>query len=602
MDYSNRDSKRSRARDRVAARQQRRQPMAVRRTEAAERADQRADNSEERRARSSPRLEMPSLPQIPSLSPRLGDAGGRLSLMAQEFWWQFTHTPTALYVVGSVVALAALIFVLSHLLGGRIFPNVYAMGVDLGGLTVEEATAKLDNLWQRTLRLTLEDGDRTWQTTPADLGLSFDAQATAESARGVGMSGIPFGYAVVPRVGVNDELKAQTFLLDLSQQANVAASNPGFRWVGEELTTVPAREGKMLDVAATLGALMDAPAQVAERARLALVMQPVRPDAQEADVALEAARALTSQTFQMSGYDPFTNETITWSTDRDTFTSWIEASGDGLALREAAFRPFLDAQAATLNPDPSGLRFIEPTDAVERVRAAISSGVAQIGLRIRYRATTYEVVSGDTGFRIGRKTGIPFYLIQQANPNLDWEATILSPGDIINLPTRDLTIPENPVPTKRIVVNLNTQQMIAFENGQPVFQWAISSGISSAPTSPGIYQILSQQEEASGSSFTLCGERGCGQWEMYWFMGVYEVVPGLMNGFHGAVLLPDGTYLGGGNVGAPFTFGCIMSENGNAEQLYRWAEIGTIVEIVSSEFAPVSALGQLAWEQTGGIG
>jgi lipoprotein-anchoring transpeptidase ErfK/SrfK len=596
MDYPNRDSKRNRARDRVAARQQRRQPMAVRRTEAAERTDER----EERRAR--PRLEMPNLPQLPSFSPRLGASGGRFSLMLQEFWWQFTHTPTALYVVGGVAALAALIFVLSHLLGGRIFPNVYTLGVDLGGLTVEEATAKLDNLWQRTLRLTLEDGDRTWQVTPSDLGLSFDARATAESARGVGMAGIPLGYVVTPRVGVNDELKAQTYLLDLSQQANVAASNPGFRWVGEELTTVAAREGKMLDVAATLGALMDAPAQVAERARLPLVMQPVRPDAQEATLAVEAARALTSQPFQMTGYDPFTNESITWSTDRDTFTSWIEASESGLALREEAFRPFLDAQAATLNTDPTGVRFIEPTDAVERVRAAISSGVAQISLRIRYRATTYEVVSGDTGFRIGRKTGIPFYLIQQANPNFDWENTILSPGDIINLPTRDLTIPEDPIPSKRIVVNLNTQQMIAYENGQPVFQWAISSGISTAPTSPGIYQILSQQEEASGSSFTLCGERGCGQWEMYWFMGVYEVVPGLMNGFHGAVLLPDGTYLGGGNVGAPFTFGCIMSENGNAQQLYQWAQIGTIVEIVSSEFAPVSALGQLAWQQTGGVG
>ncbi len=572
--------------------------MAVRRSDAAER----SDRSEARRAVRVPRVQLPSLPQLPAFSPRLGTTGSRLSLFAQEFWWRFTHTPTALYVVGGVAALAFVLFVLSHVLGGRIFPNVYAVGVDLGGLTVEEATAKLDNLWQRTLRLTLEESGRTWQATPAELGLSFDARATAEAARGVGMAGIPFGFSVTPRVGVNDELQAQTYLLDLAQQANIAAANPGYRWVGEELTTVPAREGRMLDVAATLGALMDVPAQVVERQRLPLVMQPVRPDAQEADVALEAARALTAQPFQMNGYDPFTNELITWSTDRDTFTSWIEASSDGLALREEAFRPFLDAQAATLNSGEDGVRYIEPTDAVERVRAAINSGRAQINLRIRYRAQTYEVVAGDTGFRIGRKTGIPFYLIQQANPNFDWENTILSPGDIINLPTRDLTIPEDPVPTKRIVVNLNTQQMIAYENGQPVFQWAISSGISTAPTSPGIYQILSQQEQASGSSFTLCGERGCGQWEMYWFMGVYEVVPGLMNGFHGAVLLPDGTYLGGGNVGAPFTFGCIMSEDSQAEQLYRWAEIGTVVEIVSNEFAPVSALGQLAWEQTGGVG
>jgi LysM repeat protein len=598
MDASRRDPKRNRARDRVAARQQKRQPMAVRRTEAAERTDERSGQRSQR----APRLTLPTLPEMPRFSPRPGGFGERASLLLRDFWWQFTHTPYALYVVGGVTVFALAFFILSHVLGGRIFPNVWVMGTDLGGLTVDEATAKLDNLWRRTLRLTLVDGDRTWQVTPGELGLSFDARATAEAARGVGMAGIPLGYSVTPRVGVNDELRAQTYLLDLAQQANIPAANPGYRWVGDELMPVMAREGRMIDVAATLGALMDAPAQVAERQRLPLVMLPVRPDTQDAESSLELARALTSQQFQMSGYDPFTNETITWSTDRDTFTSWVEAEAGGLALREEAFRPFLDAQAATLNPDPSGLRYIEPTDAINRVRAAIRSGVPQISLRIRYRATTYEVVRGDTGFRISRKTGIPFYLIQQANPNLNWETTILSPGDIINLPTRDLTIPEEPVPNKRIVVNLNTQQMIAYENGQPVFQWAISSGISTAPTSPGIYQILSHQEQASGSSFTLCGERGCGQWQMYWFMGVYEVVPGLMNGFHGAVLLPNGTYLGGGNVGSPYTFGCIMSENSQAEALYRWADRGTIVEIVSSEFAPVSALGQLAWQQTNGTG
>ena len=66
------------------------------------------------------------------------------------------------------------------------------------------------------------------------------------------------------------------------------------------------------------------------------------------------------------------------------------------------------------------------------------------------------------------------------------------------------------------------------------------------------------------------------------------MIPGLVNGFHGAVILPDGTYLNGNRVGTPYTFGCVMSENSQAEQLYRWAEQGTVVEIISSEFAPVS--------------
>mgnify|MGYP001251354731 FL=1 len=136
--------------------------------------------------------------------------------------------------------------------------------------------------------------------------------------------------------------------------------------------------------------------------------------------------------------------------------------------------------------------------------------------------------------------------------------------------------------------------MVAYENGEPVFSWAISSGISTAPTYPGVFQILNHDEVALGSSYTLCSAAGCGQWQMYWFMGIYEVTPGLVNGFHGAVLLPNGTYLGGGSVGSPYTFGCVMSTNDNAELLYNWADEGTVVEIISSEFAPRSDLARRA--------
>jgi hypothetical protein len=78
-------------------------------------------------------------------------------------------------------------------------------------------------------------------------------------------------------------------------------------------------------------------------------------------------------------------------------------------------------------------------------------------------------------------------------------------------------------------------------------------------------------------------------------MGIYEVVPGLMNGFHGAVLLPNGAYLGGGNVGSPFTFGCVMSQDDQARLLYDWAEEGTIVEIISSDYPPQSELARRAF-------
>jgi hypothetical protein len=83
---------------------------------------------------------------------------------------------------------------------------------------------------------------------------------------------------------------------------------------------------------------------------------------------------------------------------------------------------------------------------------------------------------------------------------------------------------------------------------------------------------------------------------MSWFMGIYEVQEGLVNGFHGKVLLPNGRYLGDGQIGSPVTFGCIMSGEEEAKLLYDWAEVGTVVEIISDEYAPMSNLGLQALE------
>ena len=60
--------------------------------------------------------------------------------------------------------------------------------------------------------------------------------------------------------------------------------------------------------------------------------------------------------------------------------------------------------------------------------------------------------------------------------------------------------------------------------------------------------------------------------------------------------LPNGGYLGGGGVYEPVTYGCIMSLNEYAEELYRWAEQGTMVEVISDEFAPESELARYAQE------
>src|SRR5690606_32310770 len=111
-------------------------------------------------------------------------------------------------------------------------------------------------------------------------------------------------------------------------------------------------------------------------------------------------------------------------------------------------------------------------------------------------------------YSVSRATGIPFYLIEQSNPGRN--LNVLSPGDKINLPSRDVAVPLDPVKHKRIVVDIPSQSLVAYENGREVFRWQVSTGISRAPTAPGVYQILTHSETAFGSSYELCGSQGCG--------------------------------------------------------------------------------------------
>jgi LysM repeat protein len=274
----------------------------------------------------------------------------------------------------------------------------------------------------------------------------------------------------------------------------------------------------------------------------------------------------------------------------------LAAGQGGLILREDTFNAFIDALNTRLSAEGDG-RFVDPAEVSEGVQTAIRAQEHFTLVRMRYHPEIYTVEAGDTSFRIARKMGIPRFLIVEANPGRDLGSLFV--GDEIKLPSRDVVLSKPVVPQKRIIVNLNNQTMAAFENGQLVFQWAVSSGIETAPTSPGIFQILTHNETARGSSFALCNDEGlnCGQWVMHWFMGIYEVTPGLMNGFHGKVELPNGGLLGDGAVGRPYTFGCLMARDGDAKSLYDWAEDGTIVEVISSEFEPMSELGRQALAQ-----
>ncbi len=512
-------------------------------------------------------------------------------------WLFSSRSPVA--KITTLVAICVLIFFIgSSVLSERIFPNIYAMGLPVSDLTPLEAEAVINDYWNTQLSIDIRvDGEHVEWVSPDELGLTVDAEAMAEDAKAAGFAGIPFGYDVAPIVSVSHS-RAQSVLLDLTESIYVQQYEAGYKWSGGRLITVPGRRGRHLDVKNSLESLKESAADVVLERRLNLQTIQLSPTVLDSAPFLDEALAFLNEGIRLKGYDPFRNDMMSFSVNQQTAAEWLIAGVNGLSVRQEAFGQFVDDQNEILI---QGGRYIDKLRATKTLQAALISRAPEVILRLNYLPEEYQIIRKDTGYRIGRKRGIPYELIRDANPTIDWNNLVV--GQSVQIPSRDIMIPEDPVPNKRIIVDLDSQWLVGFENGELIFDWGISSGREEAPTYPGIFQILTHDEKAFGGSFALCNEAGtnCNQWEMAWFMGIYEVLPGLMNGFHGAVLLPNGGYLGGGGVYEPSTFGCIMSVDSWAKQLYEWAEIGTMVEIISEEFAPESDLAKFAKEYIGSV-
>jgi lipoprotein-anchoring transpeptidase ErfK/SrfK len=112
--------------------------------------------------------------------------------------------------------------------------------------------------------------------------------------------------------------------------------------------------------------------------------------------------------------------------------------------------------------------------------------------------------------------------------------------------------------------------MWLYENGEVISDHVISTGMSNSPTLPGVFQVQTHEVNAYASNWDL--------W-MPHFLGIYEAVPGFMNGIHGLPVLSSGVRLWGSVLGTPASYGCIITDLPTGASLFEWAEDGVVVEI-----------------------
>ena len=462
---------------------------------------------------------------------------------------------------------------------GNVLPGVHAAGVDVGGLSKREAAARLSQTWTER-GIVLRDGARTWAAVPAELGISLDAAATAANAYEWGRSEGGISGAMRSLTGqvkiapvLNIDLAQLTaYLESISASIDLPATNAGVRLVNGQAVATPAVEGRTLNIPATVDRISaDAAGELAD-GTLDLVMIPTYPTITDASPLVAQANTLLTSPFTVNAYDPVRDEWHHWSAPPDVWASWLAAEstpdspmGLSLSMNTAGPAAFLQANASFADE-----RFIKTEDAVSAMQEATARGQASVSIRVWHDPTAYTVHAGQTLAAIAEKIGIPYPYIQATNPTINTDALLI--GQQLTIPSKDVLVPLDPIPNKRIVISRSQQHLWAYENGQVVFDWVISTGLPSSPTTLGVFQVQSHEINAYAD-----------QWNLYMphFMGFYHPGPNmdLMNGFHGFPTRGGGYLLWSGDLGHPVTYGCVLLSLENAAALYNWAEEGVVVEV-----------------------
>ena len=462
---------------------------------------------------------------------------------------------------------------------GRIVPGVYVGELELGGLTWQEAKEGLDAVYGVEYEVLVTDEDRVWKAKASDFGVGWNTEAMAQQALNVAhgkdfqsevsemIQSFSSGWEIDPILAFDPEM-ALAELIKWGQTVNIPAQDAGIRIENGEVKVVPAEAGQSIDQQATLNQIVVDPKVLLDQGELQLVMQVDKPYIEDLSGFAEEVETILAREFSIHAYDPILNEDYTWEVDREEIANWLELKKIEWEYELIVLDEEIENYARELSSELSGDQYLEVEDLLRAIKRALD-GTLMDPLRVYHHETTYTVRPGDTLLEIGWELEFPFWMIMDANPYL--YSSDLEYGDELTIPSRDELVPLPVIPNKRIVISIQDQRLRAYEDGEMLWEFIISTGVEDSPTQPGVFQIRTHELNAYASV-----------WDLYMphFMGVYEAWPEFMNGIHGLPMLSSGRRLWGSVLGRPASYGCIILTLEDAETLYYWAEDGVVVEIL----------------------
>lgn len=493
------------------------------------------------------------------------------------------HTPKLLNALGVFIMVIVLLIGFAGLallayfnLEDRILPGVHVYNLPLGTKTYEEAEALIDQYWNEDAVVLFNLDETLFQVKAAELGFTVNEITTTEKAYLVGRDSglLQELMALIKRNTIiimpdlrYDETIARPVLESFALTVNTDAVDARIERSNNEYIAIPGVAGARLDVDGLLLKIAANPLMAVTGTTFDMHMLPIQPEVYDLSPLLDDIKQLMQSKYTLEAYDAILDEYTSFEVPTDALIDWIRVDQ---VTEQVWLEPNLESVQSILQEWDSslqperGLRLpLGPETIVDSWKNSTSALAEVI-----YSPTSYTIQPGDSLWRISLQLGVPMFMIMQANPEVS-ENTLYA-GMQITIPSLNDLLPLPVVQNKRIVISISEQHMWIYENGELYKDYVISTGMEDSPTMAGIFQIQTHVLDAYASNWDL--------W-MPHFMGIYEAWDGFMNGIHGLPLLSNGHRLWASNLGTPASYGCIILDLDEAEELYYWADEGVVVEI-----------------------
>jgi len=275
---------------------------------------------------------------------------------------------------------------------GRIFPGTSVAGVDLSGLSPEEAAVKLSQTlsYPNTGKILFRDADKFWVASPAELGMVFDPSASALAAYKLGRSGGLFGALAgqvtsrglgvdVAPVVIFDQRVAYAYLQNIAVQVDQKVVEANLRVEGTNVVAQPGQLGRLLNLDATL-IYLGSQLQSFRDGEVPLVIQEAAPKLLDVSSQADAARRILSQPLTITVPNYREGDPGPWTYDVPVVANMlavniVESGGssqmqvglDPLALRQTLneLKTYVDRQAANAR-----FTFNDSTGQIEAIQAS----------------------------------------------------------------------------------------------------------------------------------------------------------------------------------------------------------------------------------------